>query len=395
MTKTTLDRALATTHRWKDHDFGDEWFERVEDRLNYDDLQQDPHWRNQWISFDGVTYCPRRRRVYCGITSFAADIFQVWDCETATFIDPGFDAVVDPYDAKFHRSMQLTEDGRHLYTATALLHDVDRFFDAPGGGVFRTDLETGRIEKLAIPIPHVYIQAIALDEKRGRVYSMHFTPEHLSVLDLDTLECRDLGPISSGMVMAQGENLAIDDAGGVWCGWHATRAWQWRSGVDSHRLCRVDPETLKIKFFKTGLPRADGERGFVRVEGLFNLGGGVLHASGGNGSLYRLDPETAKATYLGTPITDRPSRLTQLVKHADGYAYGVTGRAGRCVVIRFDPAAGTWALSGEIADETGATLWQAHDVTITPEGTLFAGENDHPRRSSYLWQIDDVPGLFA
>ena len=31
--------------------------------------------------------------------------------------------------------------------------------------------------------------------------------------------------------------------------------------------------------------------------------------------------------------------------------------------------------------------WQIHDVTITPDGVMYAGENDNPRRSGYLWEI--------
>lgn len=385
----------ACSHHLKHHDFGNAWADEVEDRFNYDDLVADRHWREDWVSFDGVVYCPQRRRVYCGITSFAADIFQVWDCDRQAFVDPGFGKVADPYDAKFHRSMQLTPDGKHLYTATALLHDIDRYHDAPGGGVFRYDADTGDIQRLAIPIPHVYIQSIALDLARRVIYSMHFTPERLSVLDLDTLEVKDLGPISSGMAMAQGENLVLDDAGGVWCGWHVTRAWQSRSGVDSHRLCRLDPVTQKIHYFKTGLPRADGSPGCAKVEGLFNLGDGVLHASADNGSLYRINPKNAEAIYLGTPISDRPSRLTNLVAHTDGYAYGITGRDGRCQVIQYDQSKGTWKLGEEIVDEQGEALWQCHDLAITPEGTIFAGENDHPRRSSYLWELPNVPEVFA
>ena len=58
----------------------------------------------------------------------------------------------------------------------------------------------------------------------------------------------------------------------------------------------------------------------------------MMYASGGNGSLFRIDPDTGSATYLFTPIEDRPSRLTSLVVAGDGCAYGVTGRAGaaRC-----------------------------------------------------------------
>ncbi len=39
-------------------------------------------------------------------------------------------------------------------------------------------------------------------------------------------------------------------------------------------------------------------------------------------------------------------------------------------------------------DVEGVAMWQCHDLTMTPEGILYAGENDHPRRSGYLWEIE-------
>lgn len=374
----------------KDHDFADEWRQKIEHRWNYDDFLRDAHWRRDWISFDGVVYHPGNDCVYCGITSFDADIFKAYDRRRGEFVDLGFSKVADPYDAKFHRAMQLTADGRTLYAATALLHDIDRWFDAPGGGVFAHDTVTGRTTKLGVPIPHVYIQSIALDEKRGLIYAMHFTPERLSRFDLSTSTGRDLGPLGSGMAMAQGENVILDDEGRVWCGWGLTRAWQSNYGPDAFRLCRYDPDSDRITYFNTGLPRRDGSYGYAHVEGLFNLGAGCLHASGDNGSLYRINTETGEARYLGTPITDRPSRLTNLVRHANGYAYGITGRAGHCQVIRFDPRTDQWELGGDIIDDQGVAMFQCHDVTITPDGTIYAGENDHPGRSGYLWEIKDA-----
>ena len=67
---------------------------------------------------------------------------------------------------------------------------------------------------------------------------MHFTPERLSAFDLASGSARDLGPIGSGVEMAQGENLILDDEGCAWCGWGLTRAWQSSPGRDSHRLCK-------------------------------------------------------------------------------------------------------------------------------------------------------------
>jgi len=375
------------SHKLKNHDFGDAWKTQTEDRWNYADFLADKNWRKDWISIDGVVAHPQNGLVYCGITSFDGDIFWAWDRSTQEWVDCGFREVGNSYDAKFHRSMELSRDGSTLFAATALLHDVDRYFDAPGGGIFRHDTQSGKTEKIGIPIPHNYIQSIALDEKRGLIYSMHFTPERLSVFDLETQTATDLGPIGSGGAMAQGENILLDDDGSAWCGWGVTRAWQSTPGADAFRLCKVSPHENKIVYYEQGLPRADGEYGFAKVEGLFNLGTGCLYASGGNGSLYRIETETGQAKYLGTPIKDRRSRLTSLALHSDGFAYGITGRDGDCRLLRFDPRDDSYELGGKIEDDAGVSMWQCHDVSVAPDGTLFAGENDHPQRSSYLWEI--------
>jgi hypothetical protein len=372
--------------KYRDEHYGDQWFDEIEDGWEYDQFLANPGWRRGWISFDSVLHDDNHDRVYLGITSFDADIFRAYDRKTGQFLDLGYSRIAHPQDAKFHRSLVKWRKDDCLYGAIALLHDVDRFWDAPGGAIVKYDPATGALEKIGIPLPHVYIQSICLDQARGVIYGQSFTPERLFRFDLATREAQDLGPISSGMVMAQGENVELDDESCVWCGWHATRAWQNTSGVDSHRLCKYDPHAGRIRFLDAGLPKPDGSYGYVRVEGLFNLGTGCLYASGGNGSLYRVDTATGQAKYLSTPIADRPSRLTALRLAPDGQAYGVTGRAGRCEVIRFDPRTEKYDLLGPVAD--GAEpCWQVHDVTIAPDGVLYAGENDNPRRSGYLWEI--------
>ncbi|HYF48624.1 MAG TPA: hypothetical protein VEJ63_04430 [Planctomycetota bacterium] len=371
----------------KDRNFGEQWSKEVEHRWNYDDFLRRKEWKEDWISFDGVVYHRPTQRVYCGITSFAGDIFKAYDIARGEFVDLGFQHVGDKYDAKFHRSMELTRDGKSLFVATALLHDIDRYFDAPGGSIYRHDIASGKTQKLCTPIPHCYIQSIALDERRGLIYSMHFTPEYLSRYDVNSGKTKILGLIGSGITFGQGENLVIDDDGCVWSGWTATRAWQSSPGPDACRLCKYDPHEDRMHFFSRGLPRADGEYGNSRVEGLFDLGTGCLYASAGNGSLYRLNPRTGECVLLGTPIADRRSRLTSLLRHKDGFAYGITGRDGECRLLRFDIHREKYELGDAIIDSSGVAMYQCHDITITPEGVLYAGENDHPQRSSYLWEI--------
>jgi len=372
--------------RLQDVQYGNQWYDEVEDRWEYNDFLADPAWRQGWISMDCVLYNEEDDRVYLGITSFAADIFRAYDRATCEFVDLGYKRIAHPQDAKFHRSLVKWEKDGCLYAAIALLHDIDRFWEAPGGAIVRYDPKSGDLEKIAVPLPHIYIQSICLDQEQGVLYGQTLTPERMFSYDLSSGVARDLGPIGSGMAMAQGENIEMDGEGCPWCGWNVTRAWQSSPGVDSSRLCKYDPSVDKIHFFDAGLPNPDGSYGYVRVEGLFNLGAGCLYASGANGSLYRVDTETGMGTYLGTPISDRRSRLSSLRLGPDGAAYGVTGRDGQCEVLRFDPSTECYELLGPVVDGNDR-CWQVHDLAVTPDGVLYAGENDNPYRSGYLWEI--------
>lgn len=382
----------VTAHPLRNRNFGNTFEAKLEDRWNYADYLKDARWRKDWISFDSLCHDPVTDTVFAGITSFDADIFWGWNRRKKRWFDAGYARVRNRYDAKFHRA--LVRDARNgcLYAAPALLHDIDRFWEAPGAAIVRYNPRTGDIAKLAIPMPHHYIQSIALDETRDMIYAQTFTPENLASYDLKTGACRWIGPTSSGLCIAQGENIELDERGGVWGGWSVTRAWQSQPGVDQYRLFRYDPNTERIRYFEKGLPLPDGAYGSARAEGFFNLGAGGFYVSGGGGGLYRLDTKTGKATFLFRAIGDegrgRRSRLASLRLGPDGCAYGVTGRDGECELLRFDPKKQTFKLLGALKDSnTGATAWQIHDVCITPDGAVYAGENDHPQRSGYLWEI--------
>ncbi len=131
----------------------------------------------------------------------------------------------------------------------------------------------------------------------------------------------------------------------------------------------------------------DGSYGFAKTESYFNFHDGYIYASGASGSLYRIDTRTGDATYLFTPISDRPSRLASMVVAPDGYAYGVTGRQGKCELLKFDFKNDRYELLGSIIDEDGEPCWQVHDIVLAADGTFYACENDNPHRSGYLWEI--------
>jgi len=370
-----------------DVDFGSQWSEEVEDHWLYEDFKNREDWRKGWISFDCAVYNPADDRVYTGITSFDADILKAYDRETGAFVDLGYDRVADPFDAKFHRSLALASDGT-IYAAIALLHCVDRHLDAPGSAIVKYDTTSGSIEKLCVPLPHTYIQSLILDEERATLYCLCFPPECLASFNLRTSEVKELGLIGTGIGgMTQGENIVLDDRGCVWCNWSLTRAWQSGPGPDAMRICKYDPAEDRIIFFQKGLPLPDGSHGYAKAEAYFNFGDGSMYASGGNGSLYRVDPETGDATFLFTPTPGRRSRLSSLVKAEDGVAYGVTGRDSECELMRVRYQDGTFEKLGPIRDEEGTALFQNHDIVMADDGTLYICENDNPYRSSYLWEV--------
>jgi hypothetical protein len=361
------------------------WHTEVENRWNYDDLRRDPGWRREWISFDCCLFLEDNNKLYCGLTCLDGDIFWAFNRQTRTFEDCGYKAINDGFDAKFHRSLVHREKDGCLYAATALLHDIDRYWEAPGGALVRFDPSAGRLEKIAVPMPHMYIQGICLDPQRDIIYGITFTPERMFAHDLNTGISRDLGPISSGFEFTQGQNIELDDQGSAWSAWSVTRAWQNDPGPDSKRLCKYDPCTGRMVHFRTGLPKPGSPGEYVRLDGLFNFHTGSMFATGGNGSLYRIDGG-GTATYLATPIPHRPSRLSSMKLASDGTAYGVVGMQGDCEVIRFHPETGAYELLGPVVDG-GARCWQIHDIAVTPDGVIYACENDNPYRSSYLWEI--------
>lgn len=372
----------------EDVDFANEWREKVVDRWVYDDFLADPRWKQGWISMDCALYLPDDDRVYLGVTCFDENkIFVAYDRRTQKFIDLDYRRIADKYDAKFHRSLVLGGDG-HIYAAPALLHCPDKYFEAPGAAIVRYSPVSGELAKLGIPQPHVYTQAMAIDTRREVLYLLNFAPEYLSKYDIRTGESRILALINSGYgSMAQGENIVLDNQGCVWCNWQLTRAWQDSPGPDALRFCKYDPNADQMVYFRNGLPYPDGKGGFAKCEAYFNLGDDVLYASGANGSFYRIDPSTGEAKYLFTPTPDRPSRLTSLVRVADGVAYGITGRDGNCELMRVYYREGKFEKLGPIVDCDGQAMHQCHDITVANDGTLYACENDNPRRSSYLWEI--------
>ncbi|MCC6679939.1 MAG: hypothetical protein IT445_03460 [Phycisphaeraceae bacterium] len=356
-------------------------------KWNYADLVsgQHPDWFHDWVSFDCLLADDARDTIWCGLTCLATDIFYRYDRKHDRFASMNFQQVADRYDAKFHRSLLFDDDGG-MWAATALLHDIDRYHDAPGGALVHFDPVSEQLKIVARPMPHHYIQSITMDRRRGIIYGLTFTPERLFSYEVATGNVTDLGPVGSGFAMAQGQTVVIDRQGTCWGTWGVTRAWLYERGPDEFRLWRYRPDHGRIEYLDHGLPRLHGRTGSAGLDGAHLGPDGVLYMGTVEGLLCRLDPESAQVEAIGKPGPAR--RLAGMANGPDGKLYGSAGQDGSVVLFRYDPANRRIEQLGPVYDpDIREYAWHIHDLAITNDGVIYAGENDAPHRSSYLWEI--------
>jgi len=147
-------------------EYGD--FYRAFDGWTFRDFKNDPRSLNDWVAFTTVMYCPMDGLVHCGLTHFSSDVLHVFDPSMEEFRSLGYQRIAEQYEVKIHRSLVMHDDG-YIYGATALFHDINEANRAPGGRVFRYR-PGGKddIDLLGRPIPHTYIQSLALDRDSRR-----------------------------------------------------------------------------------------------------------------------------------------------------------------------------------------------------------------------------------
>ena len=238
----------------QDVDYGNQWDDEIEDRWEYDDFRADSAWREGWISMDSVYHNADDDRVYLGITSFNADIFRAYDRATGEFEDLGY--------GKGGRSVrcqvsQVAGEVGERRLSVRRNRAPARYRPVLGGARrgHRQIRPGDRRNQESRDSHAAYVHPVDLPGPGARRDLRHDV--HAGTPVPVQPRGRPLGrpgPISSGMEMAQGENVELDDDGCVWCGWSVTRAWQNFAGVDRNRLCKFDPETDRIAYFDRGLP---------------------------------------------------------------------------------------------------------------------------------------------
>jgi len=378
----------ARAHILKNRCF-DNWESVVRGHWTVEDLRADSGFCNDWISFDSLAWDESSKRLYIGLTSINNDIFHVFDPATCQFHSLNFQRISDKYDAKFHRSLEIDQDGM-IYAATALLHDVDQQFSAPGGKLIQYNPVRDLYKVLDIPVPHQYIQSIKLDQSRRLIYGFTYPGEYLFCYDIEAHRTRTLAYIGNGVMLCQPHCSALDSQGRLWATWGESRAFEDIYGPTPIRIFCYDPDRDQFTWYKHGFPKT-GPGDPARVDHMFLANDGLIYTGTVAGGFSRLNPESGQVEDLGKPYPNQ--RLAGLVQGLDGYIYGVGnagyGKEGRGEARLFAFNPGTQGLEdlGPIYDDRiGAGAVKVHMLVDAGNGILFAGENDNTLRSSYLWE---------
>lgn len=331
---------------------------------------KEEHYHNL-ISFTTVEYNPDDGLIYCGITAADRDILWTFDPGTKKFSSLHFDSVGEKYDIKIHRSLILDDDGI-IYGATAGLLEPFEYLDAPGGKIFSLNPRTKEIKILSIPVPHEYIQTIALDRKRKIIYGFTWPLHKFFRYDIKTNRATNFETMGSHPHIP-----AVDDAGNLWGQWAIM-------GSTNNFLLRYNPEENKIHFLRKGLPKmytADSGG----IDGMLNGGDGYIYIGTVSGALMRLDPKNEEVEYLGKPYPG--TRLAGLCIGRDGLLYGGGGENYNTFIFAYDREKRKFYDLGRVYDpDINDACVIVHHITITENRTIYAAETDNMERSGFLWE---------
>jgi hypothetical protein len=294
-----------------------------------------------------------------------------------------------------------------LFFGTSLLHDVDQQREAKGGKLVRYNPKDGRYDILGVPVPMLYIQSIAADFGRGKIYGFTYPAEALFEFDVATGRSEVLAYTGNSMFFSQPHNPVVDKDGWLWGTYAETRAWDEKLSDTPIRLFKYHPDGRRFVWFDHGLPRkADREQllpdpptpsgaasalaetrhrddhGFC--DSMTYDGRRYIYAGTVAGVLCRIDTQTDKVEKLANVMAT--GRFPALAVAEDGTLYGAGGMKGHTQVIRYRP--GDDRIDGffNLIDPTiGEGPARIHELAVDREHELYLAENDNHQRSSYLW----------
>lgn len=346
---------------------------RARASLPFKEVRADPVLRRDWISFTALEWQATENALYIGLTAYDTDILYRFDPVTARFESLGFpSASGDPQAIKVHRG--LTPDGHGgYYFGTAGLVDIDERNAAAGGEIVH--FSDGHFTHLGIPIPHDYIQHIAIDAGRARAYGVTYPV--LTFFDYDLRQ----GVLNYSFFTGSHYHESVVCADGyVW------GTWSSRTG---HCLFRYHPDKGAPIFYRQPIPNLDPNHAFTfpmngPLDSLIDGNDGYLYMGTTVGELYRLDPCSGTLHLLGRPSDG--VRLSGLRLGPGNTLLGSYGAYGETGLFVYDRTVGQFFDLGRVRDAAD-TCFMIHDIAWDGDSCIYAAETDNLDRSGYLWEV--------
>jgi hypothetical protein len=385
------------------------WQEKIVGRWHYRDLVADENWRKGWISFDSVTFNPDDDRVYCGLNSIDGDLLYRFDPRTGDFECLQTQRWTDEFDVKIHRTLSHNQQDRCVYFATSMLHDVDQQRQAAGGKIVKYDPSADQYDILGVPAAMLYIQSIAADFARGKIYGFTYPAEAVFEFDLTTGRSEILAYTGNAMFFSQPHNPVVDGQGWLWGTYAETRAWDEMLSDVPIRLFKYHPDGKRFVWFDHGLPRksdasqlcddppapADAKSALAETrhrddfgfcDSMVYDGARYIYAGTVAGVLCRIDTQTDRVEKMANVMAT--GRFPALTIAADGTLYGAGGMKGHTQVMRLLPVRGRIESFCNLIDpKINDRPARIHEMAVDSEHRLHLAENDNHHRSSYLWTV--------
>jgi len=184
--------------------------------------------------------------------------------------------------------------------------------------IYKIELATGKVAKMASPVPGAGTIGLTLDVKRNVLYGLSVPPlfakgSHLFRIDLATAQGAVLGQASGSPQFYDHQvpchHMAMDKAGNVLL-----------TGNGVLKRYRADQQ--KIETLQARIPAVPGRHRFSYIEALVAAPDGTYYGGTSDGYLFRLDPASQQIEGFGKPL--RQSHVIDLAL-GDGVAYGVGG----------------------------------------------------------------------
>jgi hypothetical protein len=80
--------------------------------------------------------------------------------------------------------------------------------------------------------------------------------------------------------------------------------------------------------------------------------------------------------------------MAGMAEGRDGHLYMACGTLAESSLYAYDRSAGKFIAHGRLYDpQLNTQAARIHDIAITDDLVIYAGENDNTTRSSYLWEL--------